>query len=126
MQIISLSNQVIRKALQLSLVEMAVLCDIKQMSQSERYSYWCVKSKDKMAEWFDLSRTTIFNALNSLEAKGYIERSQIGVRPTKFIIDLDCAQEEIGIYIKNNDVELISAKIKESLDYQSKRRQVGS
>lgn len=119
MQIISLSNHVVRKALQLSLSEMAVLCDVKQMSQSEKYSYWCIKSKDKMAEWLDLSRATVFNALNSLEAKGYIERSPIGVRPTKFIFDLDCAQEEIGIYIKNNEFELISAKIKESLNCES-------
>jgi len=120
MEIISLSNHIIRKALQLSLNEMAVLCDIKQLSQNPKFGFWCIKSKDKMSDWLDLSRATIFNAINALEEKGYIERSDIGLRPSQFIYNLDIAQEDIALYIKNNDIELVTAKMKEMLDGQSK------
>jgi len=120
MDIISLSNHIIRKALCLSLNEMAVLCDIKQMSQNPKYGYQCVKSKDRIAEWLDLSRATVFNAINTLITKGFLERTAIGLKPTQFIFDLDSCQEEIGIYIKNNDVEMISKKVLEVLDGPSK------
>jgi biotin operon repressor len=120
MHVVSLSNHVVRKALQLSLNEMAVLCDIKQMSQDPKYGFWCTKSKDKIGEWLDLSRATVFNCIKTLEEKGYLEKSNIGLRPSTFIYNLDLAQDEIGIYIKNNDVALISAKMKSILDGQSK------
>jgi uncharacterized phage protein (TIGR02220 family) len=120
MQIISLSNHIIRKALCLSLNEMAVLCDIKQMSQNPEYGYTCVKSKDKIAEWLDLSRATVFNAIKALELKGYVERNDIGVRPTQFIYDLDLAQDEIGIYIQKGDLTFITKKVESLLDGPSK------
>jgi DNA-binding Lrp family transcriptional regulator len=119
MDIISLSNHIIRKSLQLSLNEMAVLCDIKQMSQSPKLGFWCIKSKDKIGEWLDLSRATVFRAIDTLEKKGYLEKSEIGLRPSSLIYDLDLVQDEIAIYIKNNDLEIISAKIKEMRDYKS-------
>lgn len=99
---------------------MAVLCDIVQMSQNPKYAYTCVKSKDKIAEWLDLSRATVFNILTTLETKGFIEKTEIGIKPTQFIINLNEAQEEIGIYIKSNDLELVSAKVRQVLDGQSK------
>lgn len=99
---------------------MAVLCDIKKMSQNPKYGNWCVKSKDKIATWLDLSRATVFNAIKTLEDKGYIERSEMGLRPTAFIFQLDMASDEIGIYIKNDDLELISKKVSELLDAPSK------
>lgn len=120
MEIISLNNHIVRKALCLSLNEMAVLCDIKQMSQNPKYGYQCIKSKDKMAEWLDLSRATVFNAISALEAKGFVERTQIGIRPSQFIYDLDSCQEEIGLYVKNNEIELITKKVAQLLDGQSK------
>lgn len=113
MEIISLSNHIVRKALQLSLNEMAVLCDIKQMSRNPEYGYTCIKSKDKIAEWLDLSRTTVFNAINALEAKGYIERKKLGLSLSQFIIKLDMAQEEIGLILKSDGVELRSKKLVE-------------
>jgi predicted transcriptional regulator len=113
MQVISLNNHIVRKALNLSLNEMAVLCDIVQMSQNPKYGHWCIKSKEKIAEWLNLSKDTVFRAINTLESKGYIEKGLTGVRPTRFIYDLSMAQEEIGIYIKSNDVELISMKMRE-------------
>lgn len=99
---------------------MAVLCDIKQMSQNPEFGYNCVKSKDKIADWLDLSRATVFNAIKTLETKGYIERTSIGVRPTKFIYDLDLCQDEIGIYIKRGDLTFITKKVEVLLDGQSK------
>jgi len=120
MQIVSLNNHIVRKALCLSLNEMAVLCDIKQMSQSPEYGYTCIKSKDKIAEWLDLSRATVFNAIKALELKGYVERNDKGVRPTKFIIDLDMSQDEIGIYIQKGDLTFITKKVETLLDGQSK------
>lgn len=121
MNIISLENHVVRKALQLSLNEMALLCDIKKLSQNPKYNYWCVKSKDKMALWLDLSRATVFNAIDSLEQKGYVVRNDLGhIKPSQFIMDLDLAQEDIAIYIKTDDVEMITVKMKEIIAAQSK------
>ena len=111
---ISCDTHVIRKALRLSLNEMAVLCDVYQMSQNPKYGYWCVKSKDKMAEWLDLSRDTVFRAIKTLKDKGYIISNKEGnLRCTQFIYDLESAQEEIAIYIKSGETEVISAKMQE-------------
>jgi predicted transcriptional regulator len=120
MEIISLTNHIVRKALLLSLNEMAVLCDIKNMSKNPKFGYQCIKSKEKIADWLDLSRGTVFNALSTLESKGYIERTQIGLKLTQFIHDLDSCQEEIGIYIETNDVSMISKKVGQLLDPQYK------
>jgi uncharacterized phage protein (TIGR02220 family) len=120
MHIISLNNHIVRKALCLSLNEMAVLCDIKQMSQNPEYGYTCIKSKDKIAEWLDLSRATVFNAIKTLETRGYIERTNIGIRPTQFIYNLDMCQEEIGLYIQKGDLKFITKKVEQLLDGQSK------
>jgi hypothetical protein len=115
MQIISLNNHIVRKALCLSLNEMAVLCDIKQMSQEQKYGYTCIKSKDKIAEWLDLSRSTVFTILETLIKKGYIEKNEIGLKPTSFIYQLDMCQEDIGLWLKNGGVELVTKKIQDIL-----------
>jgi predicted transcriptional regulator len=121
MRVISTENHIVRKALNLSLVEMAVLCDIIQMSQNPKYEYWCVKSKKAIAKWIDISRDTVCVCLSSLEKKGLIFReinSATGlpsgrIKPTQFVYDLSTAQEYIAVYIKSNDIELVSAKIEE-------------
>ena len=115
MQIISLNNHIVRKALCLSLNEMAVLCDIKQMSQDQKYGYTCIKSKDKIAEWLDLSRTTVFTIIDTLIKKGLIEKNEIGLKPTSFVYQLDMCQEEIGLWLKNGGVELVTKKIQDLL-----------
>jgi len=116
MQIISLNNHIVRKALCLSLNEMAVLCDIKQMSQDQKYGYTCIKSKDKIAEWLDLSRTTVFTIIDTLIAKGLIEKNEIGLKPTTLVYQLDMCQEEIGIWLKSGGVELVTKKIQDLLN----------
>jgi hypothetical protein len=94
---------------------MAVLCDIKQMSQEQKYGYTCIKSKDKIAEWLDLSRSTVFTILETLIKKGYIEKNEIGLKPTSFIYQLDMCQEDIGLWLKNGGVELVTKKIQDIL-----------
>lgn len=113
MQIISLNNHIVRKALCLSLNEMAVLCDIKQMSQDQKYGYTCIKSKDKIAEWLDLSRSTVFTIIDTLISKGLIEKNEIGLKPTTLIYQLDMCQEDIGLWLKNGGVELVTKKIQD-------------
>jgi DNA-binding PadR family transcriptional regulator len=121
MRMISCDTHIIRKALRLSLNEMAVLCDIYQMSQNPNYGYWCVKSKEKMAEWLDLSRDTIYRAISSLKQKGYIMSNEQGnLKCTQFIYNIETAQEEIAIWIKSNDTELISAKMSEMLQSENR------
>lgn len=115
MQIISLNNHIVRKALCLSLNEMAVLCDIKQMSQEQKYGYTCIKSKEKIAEWLDLSRSTVFSIIDTLIKKGYIERNEIGLKPTSFIYQLDMCQDDIGLWLKSGGVELVTKKIQDIL-----------
>jgi predicted transcriptional regulator len=115
MQIISLNNHIVRKALCLSLNEMAVLCDIKQMSQDQKFGYTCIKSKDKIAEWLDLSRTTVFTIIDTLIKKGLIEKNEIGLKPTSFVYQLDMCQEEIGLWLKNGGIELVTKKIQDLL-----------
>ena len=115
MQIISLNNHIVRKALCLSLNEMAVLCDIKQMSQEQKFGYTCIKSKDKIADWLDLSRTTVFTIIDTLLKKGLIEKNEIGLKPTSFVYQLDMCQEDIGLWLKNGGVELVTKKIQDIL-----------
>lgn len=115
MQIISLNNHIVRKALCLSLNEMAVLCDIKQMSQEQKFGYTCVKSKDKIAEWLDLSRTTVFTIIDTLITKGLIEKNEIGLKPTSLVYQLDMCQEDIGLWLKSGGVELVTKKIQDIL-----------
>ena len=116
MQIISLNNHIVRKALCLSLNEMAVLCDIKQMSQEQKFGYTCIKSKDKIADWLDLSRTTVFTIIDTLLKKGLIEKNEIGLKPTSFVYQLDMCQEDIGLWLKNGGVELVTKKIQDILN----------
>lgn len=117
---ISCDTHVIRKALRLSLNEMAVLCDIHQMSQNPKYGYWCVKSKDKMSEWLDLSRDTVFRAIKTLKDKGYVISNNEGhLKCTQFIFDIESAQDEIAIFIRNNDTELITAKMQELIQSEN-------
>jgi len=96
---------------------MAVLCDIKQMSQNPEYGYTCIKSKEKIAEWLDLSRTTVFTIIDTLIKKGLIEKNEIGLKPTELVYKLDMCQEDIGLWLKNGTVELATKKIQDILTH---------
>lgn len=125
MQIISLNNHIVRKALCLSLNEMAVLCDIKQMSQNPEFGYTCIKSKEKIADWLDLSRSTVFLIIETLLKKGLIEKNEIGIKPSKQLLMLDMAQEDIGLWLKNGEMELITKKIQDIFDSRTDSPKIG-
>ncbi len=115
MDVISLGNHVIRKALCLSLTEMAVLCQVLKLT-TPKYGYWCIQSKQNMANYLDVSADTVFRALNALEMKGLIEKSNERFwRPTNLTYNLNSAQD-ISILIQSNDIELISIRVKELED----------
>lgn len=116
MRMISCDTHAIRKALNLSLNEMAVLCDIVQLSSNPRFGYKCTKSKTKMAGWLDINRDTVFTILKTLEAKGYIERDESACWPTQFIHDIESCQDGLAIYIKSGQTELLTAKMKEVME----------
>jgi len=113
MNLISCDNHIVRKALGLSLNEMAVLCDIEQMSRNREFGGWCIKSKDKIADWLDLNRDTVFKIIKTLVVKGYVEKSSQmnGYRPTDFILKLMTSQE-IAFLIRNGQFSLVSANVK--------------
>jgi predicted transcriptional regulator len=112
MLMISCDNHAIRKALRLSLNEMAVLCDIYKLSSNPKFGYKCIKEKKKMADWLDVSEDTIYRALKTLESMGYISRDNNSCKPTQFIYNVACC-EELAIYIKEGDTELFTAKMQE-------------
>lgn len=115
MGLITCGNHTIRKALSLSMNEMGVLVDIINLSTNPRTNYICTKSKRKMAEWLDLNVDTVFTILKSLEKRGYIERVDGGCRPTKMITDINTCQD-IGLYIKNGEVEMMTVAVRDMLD----------
>lgn len=130
MELLSLNNHHVRKALLLSLNEMAVLCDIYMLSHKPEFDYWCIKSKAKMADWLDLNRDTIFKILNTLELKGYILREGDKCRCTNFIHNVATAQEEVALLVRNGDMVLLSVKMQElgivGISDQSEKPTIGS
>jgi DNA-binding Lrp family transcriptional regulator len=95
------------------------------MSQEQKYGYTCIKSKDKIAEWLDLSRSTVFTIIDTLVKKGYIEKNEIGLKPTSFIYQLDMCQEDIGLWLKSGEVELVTKKIQDILTPCTDRPETG-
>jgi DNA-binding MarR family transcriptional regulator len=64
-----------RKALGLSLNEMAVLVEIhKSIYYDPLKKPFATISKSKLSDMLDLSQKSIFNILNKLESMGYINR----------------------------------------------------
>ena len=112
---IDLNFHPLRKALQLSLNEMAVLKEVYELSNNTRFNGWCVKSRTKIAESLDLSRQSVINYLNTLQIKGYVDYDkELGMcRPTDMIRELAQERENIGIMIKTEGYEIMSIKLAE-------------
>lgn len=118
-KMIDLNFHPIRKALCLSLNEMAVLKEIYDLSNNRKFKGWCIKSKDNLAESLDLSRRTIIDIIGALILKGFVERkpdNEQFLRPTEFILDLGSEKENWLIMFKSKDFTLISAKLQELMD----------
>lgn len=107
-----------RKALQLSLNEMAVLREIYELSNNTKYGGWCIKSKSKIAETLDLAKQSVINIINVLELRGYVEYDKVSgnCRPTEMIREITQERENIGFIIKSQGYEIASAKIKEIVE----------
>jgi hypothetical protein len=90
----SAGNHVLRKALQLSLKEMAVLCEITRLSWNSKTNGWCIKSRKNTADYLDIPVRSVQEVMNALCNKGYIEYPEdIGisdsrVRCTEFIYEI--------------------------------------
>ena len=97
--------------------EFGVLCELFRLTNNKR-KVWCPDSKDKIADWLDLSIRTVYNIFNSLEERGYIERSVYGVKPTKFIYDLEELHTEITPFIKSKEVDIVSEKVKSLIKHK--------
>jgi hypothetical protein len=109
---LSFLTHAIRKALCLSMTEMAVLDQVESLSNRAETQYSCIKSPDKIADDLDVDRATVFRAFKALTEKGYIEKMPRGYAPTDFIRDLVCS-EEVGLILKTRKGYLITAKVRE-------------
>lgn len=112
---LSFLNHAIRKALCLSMVEMAVLDQVESLSNKPSTKYTCIKSPDKIADDLDIGRATVFRALVALTEKGYIYKKKRGYSPTDFIREL-VSSEEVGLILKSNKGYLITAKVRELME----------
>lgn len=68
----------LRKAYNLSIDEYCVLDSIHLLSNNQKYGGWCIASKHHLAETLDISERKVFQIINTLEAKGLIERNEQG------------------------------------------------
>jgi len=115
---IDLNFHPLRKALQLSLNEMAVLKEVYELSNNTKFNGWCVKSRTKIADSLDLSRQCVITCLNTLQLKGYVEyNKELGMcKPTDMIRELAQERENIGIMIKTEGYEIMSIKLTEMVN----------
>jgi len=96
----------LRKALCLSVNEYVLLDTVYHLSNNEKYGGWCIISKNKMADWLDISVETVYRMLKTLEEKELIKRDEA----TKYIKTTDSYNELIA----NKEDWLIGFKGKES------------
>lgn len=128
MSFISLNNHFFRKALMLSLNEMAVLREIYSLSNNTKYHGWCVKSKTHISETLDLSKQTVMSTINKLIANGLVDKDEETkyLKPSDFLRSIAQESENIGFYIKSGEHELYSAKIKELIHGNSDGKEIGT
>lgn len=107
----------LRKALRLSLNEMALLKEIYELSNNTVHNGWCTKSKAKISETLDLSERNIFVMIETLVGLEYVEKNELGfLRPTDFIRAVAQARDEVGFILKNGDYLLASTLINEMVE----------
>ena len=103
-----------RKALMLSLNEMAVLKEIYDLSNNTKYNGWCSKSKANIAETLDLSRQSIQTIISTLLQKNYVEKDKNGwLRPTDEIREYAQERKNIGFIISADNYSIATARFKE-------------
>lgn len=72
----------IRKELNLSCNEYVILDCIYQLSNNEKFGGWCIASKDYFHELFDISRPTVFRAIENLVSKELVKKGPRGALKT--------------------------------------------
>lgn len=106
----------IRKALHLSLNEMAVLKEIYELSNNTKYGGWCVKSRQNLANTLDLSKSGVNGCVAKLELMGYIEKDLKGrLKPTDIIREIGQEKDNFLIAFRSKDSLFISGKMDEIL-----------
>jgi len=102
----------LRKAFNLSIREYCVLDSIHMLSNNDKFSGWCVASKETIAEELDISRRTVQTILNTLEQKELIKRDDT----TGFVKSSDVWGEVIAnkhdyfVAFKGKEIEFASGK----------------
>ena len=110
---LSLDSHWMRKALQLSLNEMAVLCEIYTLSNNTKFNGWCIKSKQKISETLDLSKQSVHSVCNTLLLKGYIDKDEETkyLKPTDFVRAIAQEQENFNFLVKAEGFIVASEKM---------------
>jgi len=84
-----------------------ILCDmISQLSNNPKYN-WCILSKDSMAEEISVSRKTIFNIIDEMIKKWFIERDA----ETKFLRTTQLWYDEFKVYTHSVKITPIVQKL---------------
>jgi len=84
-----------------------ILCDmISQLSNNPKYN-WCILSKDSMAEEISVSRKTIFNIIDEMIKKWFLERDA----ETKFLRTTQLWYDEFKVYTHSVKITPIVQKL---------------
>lgn len=101
----------LRKALNLSMHEYAVLDSIMKLSNNTEFSGWCVISREKLSRSLDLSKPTIIKIYNTLDQKGLIKTNSLGhARPVQSFIELFNPTNDVNIAVASESEILASVK----------------
>jgi hypothetical protein len=126
---ISNDNHELRKALLLSIHEMAVLHQIFIMSRNHKYDFWCVKTKPDIAKYLDLSVSCVEDCIRSLKIKGYLivpiekKYNDSRIRPSEFIEQI-AESQDLSFILKDGDghVVIASASMQELAESMPSKR----
>lgn len=90
------------------------------MSRMAIFQHACIQTRENMGEYLDLSRESVIRIVNTLESKGYIEKTKItfgdeqrdALRSTHFIQEV-ASSSEVGqlMFGENKNLILMTAKI---------------
>jgi hypothetical protein len=69
----------VREKMGLSLSTYGVIDSIHKLSRSDPRYQWCTMSKENLATFLKLGRTTVFRAITTGVEKGLVERSPAGL-----------------------------------------------
>ena len=81
-------HHVVKDKFDLSLATYAVIDSVHVLSHTDQNYYYCVESKEGIADFLKISRRTVFNALKEALEKGLVEKNPSGhLRTTQKWVD---------------------------------------